>query len=226
MKKGMLVGVFALVATLLVFAATASATSGWNVTLQVTPQSVSADGNATFSGVLTLDGAGVSGDYVEVDTYTDSSCGNYAGFYDAIYSTNSDGSYTIGPDAGSDVLSGGAHYAMAWAWDWEIDDWVANSACVPLQPALNFGNHEFLCYSKYQVQPGVWDAKTATALMAEGYWLPTAVDGNVDGGTNVGSYNLQCNATPKGDGWVGATGVFYAGDWSAYAAANGGLYPH
>jgi hypothetical protein len=226
MKKGIAVGLLALVAALLVFAATASAAPGWNLTLQVSPASVSSNGSVTFTGVLSQDGVGAGPDeYVEVDTYTDSSCNDYAGFYDWNY-TNSDGSYSIGPELGSDVLGGGAHYVMAFGWDYGTESWVANSACVPLQPAGNPVNHEFLCYSKWQTQPGVWDEKTAAKLLSEGYWLPTAVDGNVAGGTNVGSYNLQCNVTPKGDGWVGATGTFYSGDWSAYAAANGGLYPH
>jgi hypothetical protein len=222
MKKGIAVGLLALVAALLVFAATASAAGGYNLTLNVSPAVVSADGNVTFSGVATFDGTGVSDEWVEWDTYTDSGCNDWTGNWDYTYS-NPDGSYSIGPESGSYVLAGGAHYVQAWLW---IGEYVAHSACIPLQPSVATVNHEFLCYSKWQTQPGVWDNKTAATLLAAGYWLPTAVDGNVAGGTNVGKYNLQCNVTPKGDGWVGATGTFYSGDWSAYAAANGGLYPH
>lgn len=87
-------------------------------------------------------------------------------------------------------------------------------------------NDIFLCYSLYQVQPGVWPSSTAAALIKLGYWEPTAVDGNVAGGTNVGKYNLQCNVTPKGDGYVDANGVFWP---SNFAPANEGVlgyYPH
>jgi hypothetical protein len=84
----------------------------------------------------------------------------------------------------------------------------------------------FLCYSTYQVQPGVWSAPAAAALMKLGYWQPTAVDGNLAGGTNVGKYNLQCNVTPKGDGYVDANGVFWPLTFAPAHEEVLGYYPH
>ena len=51
----------------------------------------------------------------------------------------------------------------------------------------------FLCYSVFQTDPGVWAASEAASLIAQGYWSPYAVKGNVTGGTNVGGYHLVCN---------------------------------
>ena len=55
-------------------------------------------------------------------------------------------------------------------------------------------NSFFLCYSVFQVDPGVWPAHIAGQLLAGGgYWQPYAVKGNVPYGTNVGDYHLVCN---------------------------------
>jgi hypothetical protein len=54
-------------------------------------------------------------------------------------------------------------------------------------------NHVFLCYSKFNDVPGVWPAAEAQALMDDGYWSPEAVEGTLDGGTNIGGYHLVCN---------------------------------
>jgi hypothetical protein len=87
-------------------------------------------------------------------------------------------------------------------------------------------NNIFLCYSSFQTVPGVWPANEALTLVKQGYWEPTAVDGNVDGGVNVGSYHLQCNATPKGDGYVGDGGQWFGPEWAATAKEELGFYPH
>jgi hypothetical protein len=51
----------------------------------------------------------------------------------------------------------------------------------------------FLCYSKFQVDPGVWSLSDATQLMAGGgYWKPSAVVGG-SSSTKVGTFNLVCN---------------------------------
>jgi hypothetical protein len=60
----------------------------------------------------------------------------------------------------------------------------------------------FLCYSKFQTEPGVWPQDQAMDLLAEGYWPPVAVAGNVEGGPNVGAYHLVCNATGAPTGKV------------------------
>lgn len=74
----------------------------------------------------------------------------------------------------------------------------------------------FLCYSKWQVQPGVWPYHIAADLVAnEGYWLPYAVEGNVAFGTNIGGYHLVCNIASTqslGDKLVGAGADAYPSD--------------
>jgi hypothetical protein len=50
----------------------------------------------------------------------------------------------------------------------------------------------FLCYSKYQVDPGVWEATQAKQLLTEGYWKPVAVPG-LDSATRYGAFSLVCN---------------------------------
>ncbi|HEV7641870.1 MAG TPA: hypothetical protein VGO39_13460 [Gaiellaceae bacterium] len=50
----------------------------------------------------------------------------------------------------------------------------------------------FLCYSKYQVDPGVWFASQAKELLAAGYWKPVAVPG-IASATRYGAFSLVCN---------------------------------
>jgi hypothetical protein len=50
----------------------------------------------------------------------------------------------------------------------------------------------FLCYSKWQVDPGVWGAGQARELLAQGYWKPVAVLGT-GSLTRFGDYSLICN---------------------------------
>ncbi|MDX6452248.1 MAG: hypothetical protein QOH16_2297 [Gaiellaceae bacterium] len=50
----------------------------------------------------------------------------------------------------------------------------------------------FLCYSKYQTDPGVWAADQATELLAQGYWKPIAVAGP-QSATRFGPFSLVCN---------------------------------
>ena len=81
----------------------------------------------------------------------------------------------------------------------------------------------FLCYSKFQVEPGHWAPDQAADLLAAGYWYPNAVPGNVDGGTNLGDYHLVCNApgTPTGD-YLNLNGEVVSKD---VADDNLGYYP-
>jgi hypothetical protein len=85
-------------------------------------------------------------------------------------------------------------------------------------------DHVFLCYSKFQTDPGVWESDTGALLLKAGYWLPYALPGNMDGATNLGDYHLACNLT----GTQKPTGGFVddgGGTWSADYAAMTGLYP-
>src|SRR4051794_10358596 len=50
----------------------------------------------------------------------------------------------------------------------------------------------FLCYSKFQNDPGVWLAPDALPLAAAGYWRPYAVRGNASS-TRLGPFALVCN---------------------------------
>jgi hypothetical protein len=50
----------------------------------------------------------------------------------------------------------------------------------------------FLCYSRYQVDPGVWGLDAAPGLLAGGYWKPVAVAG-IQSATRLGAYSLVCN---------------------------------
>lgn len=92
-------------------------------------------------------------------------------FYDALETSNATGNYGI---------------------DTTIPNYIIHTislgAC-PIPPE----NNVFLCYSKFEVDPGVWPVTEAEGLMDDGYWSPAAADGNIDGGTNIGGYHLVCN---------------------------------
>jgi hypothetical protein len=59
--------------------------------------------------------------------------------------------------------------------------------------------HAFLCYSKYQVNPGVWPLTStkphhsAADLMAAGYWSPYAETATPTATRITGGYYLICN---------------------------------
>jgi len=91
-------------------------------------------------------------------------------------------------------------------------------------------NNVFLCYSKFQVDPGTWGADQAPELMSEGYWAPMAMTGNVFGGTNIGDYHLVCNAPSTAlvfasssdeDSYIGADGTLVG----TAVAGMAGYYP-
>jgi hypothetical protein len=76
----------------------------------------------------------------------------------------------------------------------------------------------FLCYSKFQVEPGVWSLADATQLVAGGgYWKPSAVFGGASS-TKVGAFNLVCNpggATAASANIAPTLGVQSGGDITA-----------
>jgi hypothetical protein len=63
---------------------------------------------------------------------------------------------------------------------------------VPTPPAARDSDKAFLCYSRFQVDPGVWPEAEAASLLAHGYWRPTAVLGGASA-TRLGPYSLVCN---------------------------------
>ena len=90
-------------------------------------------------------------------------------------------------------------------------------------PVVDEPDAVFLCYSKFQVDPGVWAPDIARKLLAAGYYLPTAVKGNVAGGTNIGGYHLVCNAPAATTGEVvNENGMVFPG---AFAGDTLGYYP-
>jgi hypothetical protein len=218
-----------LVAAMVAGVSGAGAAAGYNLSLQWSPSPVTSGTGVTFTGLLTLGGAGVDDVYVEVDEYDTADCATDTFWDTAGYGygyTDVNGNYSFGTQPGWPlVFTGGSghYYLKATYWDGETP--IVSSACLPLNAGSNV-DHVFLCYSKFQVQPGVWSAVDAVLLMQAGYWQPTAVDGNVTGGTNVGKYNLQCNVTPKGDGYVDASGVFWPPNFAPAHEEVLGYYPH
>ncbi len=104
---------------------------------------------------------------------------------------------------------------------------IALGICTPAD------NYDFLCYSKFNDVPGVWPDEEAQALIDEGYWSPTAIDGNVDGGTNIGLYHLVCNPPAASIGFASAIAdpitMYIGGDGTPVGGAgagNPGYYPH
>jgi hypothetical protein len=54
----------------------------------------------------------------------------------------------------------------------------------------------FLCYSKFQADPGIWRGPEATTLSAGGYWRPYAIPGTRSS-TRLGAFALVCNLPPN-----------------------------
>lgn len=83
----------------------------------------------------------------------------------------------------------------------------------------------FLCYSKFQTDPGVFGADVAGGLLDKGgYWLPWALKGNAGGGTNIGAYHLICNLAAgqkSTGGYVDADGASEDAQFSDVL----GIYP-
>jgi hypothetical protein len=131
-----------------------------------------------------------------------------------------DGGFGSPPSAGTplDTISEGDA-------QFDISATLSGSGAGPAKAApIPEVNELFLCYSKFQTDPGVWDTDTAAKLLVAGYWIPYGLAGNVDGGTNVGDYHLVCNLT----GGQKTTGGFVddgGGTWSADYASMPGLYP-
>lgn len=93
----------------------------------------------------------------------------------------------------------------------------------------------FLCYSKYEVDPGVWslaitgprDHETAAELMALGYWAPFA-EKTIPTQTQIANgYYLICNlptgVTPTAGMIVTQKGVVRPAD--SWALTHPGYYP-
>jgi hypothetical protein len=66
------------------------------------------------------------------------------------------------------------------------------AATAAFSPVAETPGGIFLCYSKYQVDPGVWLSSQAQDLLAGGYWKPVAVPG-IQSATRYGAFSLICN---------------------------------
>ena len=99
----------------------------------------------------------------------------------------------------------------------------------PVAPVVKTEGSVFLCYSTFQVDPGVWPGHIAAQLIAGGgYWQPYAVKGNVPFGTNIGAYHLVCNlATGQAAGQQFAGGGGDVSGPEAFGSITGNLgwYP-
>lgn len=126
-------------------------------------------------------------------------------YYDALETSDATGNYGID----TTIPNYAVHHITA-------------GACPAPPPAEN---HVFLCYSKYETDPGVWPVSQAQALLQSGYWEPDAVDGTLAGETNMGTFHLVCNPPASS----ASDGSYVGGDGSTISGADAGgpgYYPH
>jgi hypothetical protein len=119
------------------------------------------------------------------------------------------GAYTLkvgtGADAASlvDALGTFDYIVSPFAIPGSVFHPVLSGACAAGSPTTSPGDTStttsagstdgiFLCYSKWQVDPGVWGVDEARDLLAAGYWKPVAVAG-ITSATRLGAYSLVCN---------------------------------
>jgi hypothetical protein len=101
--------------------------------------------------------------------------------------------------------------------------------------AVAHDSGSYLCYSKFQVDPGFWPADdemprvndSATDVMAAGYWSPYA-ETSIPTETKIGSYYLLCNLPstmkPTGD-FVLQDGGLLVHPTDTWMATHPGYYP-
>ena len=228
------------VAAMLAFAAASTAASPhpWTLDLRLTPTTVVTDGYFDFSGSL-IDSAhhGVPQQSISMRWYVGAGCSGTAhemGLRGPLV-TDLHGLYGV---KGVHVnLDPGTYSFQAsvtgapWVKSACVTETVTAAGGEPVAPAGEpTVTNVFLCYSTYQVDPGVWPLDVAKTLLTLGYWQPYAVLGNVPGGTNVGAYHLVCNLAtgqsvgPK-SGYVGDGGTSYGSDLASTAATELGFYP-
>jgi hypothetical protein len=211
----------------------------WTLSLDVTPATITMDQTAVASGFLK---PAVTGEDVYVEVYAGEGCSsdNWLYGYMRNMTTESDGSYAYVIDPADFAEGLGTYSLQADAGDVDMVSscetlTIAETAPAPPPPTPTVEqqaeNGVFLCYSKWQVDPGVWPWSEAKKLMeGGGYWMPYAVPGNVDFGTNIGDYHLVCNiaATQSVSGsMLGAGEDVYSPDIAKAAIGDmfGPFYP-
>lgn len=143
-------------------------------------------------------GHGVKNQVVKLGVYMGSTCGE-GSFIHSLDSQKTDHhgfyEYTTPEPITFAANEVGTYHIQATAFGAEpvcATFTVGPVATTVVQPAGQVS--VFLCYSKWQVEPGVWSYDMAHDLFTnDGYWLPFAVAGNVPFGTNIGGYHLVCN---------------------------------
>jgi hypothetical protein len=112
---------------------------------------------------------------------------------------------------------------------------AAVALTVPAANSFGGDSGSYLCYSKFQVDPGFWPRDdemprvndSATDMMAQGYWSPYA-ETSIPTGTKVGSYYLDCNLPstmkPTGD-FVLQDGGLLVHPTDTWMATHPGYYP-
>jgi len=147
----------------------------------------------------------------------------------------------LGPSSGL-VCQDGETLTVAWPSIYAyVHEGVTIGACSagggggggPTGASRRPPDASFLCYSVGGDLYVAASAGEAAVLEAAGYWLPTAVAGNVAGGTNLGAYHLACETAGTlgvdGNAPPAAQYVDDAGNplGAATAAADGwiGVYP-
>jgi hypothetical protein len=219
MRKRLWLLVAVLAASLSSFAAVAAA-APLAITLSASPNPVVTGGEVTFSGTVTDAGAPVAGATVTLTQFEDAACTVPLADF-APVTTDASGNFSEVLVA--DVPPG--DYFFQASTDSAVSACLTSTviAAGP-RPFVPEEANVFLCYSKFQTDPGVWGVKAAAKLIAEGYWQPWAIAGNVPGGTNVGGYHLVCNLAAG----QAATGAYTDGaggfEPPAYAGTLG-IYP-
>jgi len=91
---------------------------------------------------------------------------------------------------------------------------------VVVDPVVSQDSAIWLCDTNNQLND--YSSGDALGLLAVGYVEAQAVDGNVDGGTNVGSFHLVCGSklTPTGF-YVGDGGSVYGADYGPARETTG-----
>lgn len=191
--------------------------ANWSITLGVAPEIVHTPAAVTWTGTLLHNGEPAASTDVDIRVYSGSVCeGDTLTTWPV--TTDENGNFTyVEPNWVDDGFPAFSFIAVLHGNDAVRSDCVAMSVNTGVKPVIPTAvvpqvNSVFLCYSAFQVEPGVWPLSEAQKLYALGYWQPYAVPGNVEGGTNIGAYHLVCNlATGQsvGTGLVGGGGHVY-----------------
>ncbi|HZQ88944.1 MAG TPA: hypothetical protein VFA42_02960 [Gaiellaceae bacterium] len=230
-------------AAVMTFAALAAATptfgggdGHWTLTLAADQTQLAVGTDASFSGALvTPNKEGVPDQIIEVQVTPGATCSSSdygsVSWKDGPPTTDEDGAYSFtifSPDdpvilSFQTVTDNVVSNCVTVTWSAGGGPVITTGPTAPPPPS-----NVFLCYSASQTDPGVWPASMAASLMAQGYWSPYAVKGNVTGGTNVGSYHLVCNlAAGQAAGQQFAGGDGFVSGADAFKALTGapGWYP-